>query len=188
MGGQTHASNPRKRPKKEILPIVAKLLRGQPLGKGEDFDYFPVEQDLEGAEGPPTSTPRKGEDPVIPELVKHFKSLQTNELRQIMAALSREMDARHVPRDSPPKPDGFRTTPQDVSSILHSLIKEEALRTNIPKLSLFSGERVKGGASLEQWSYQLQSLRRTYSESALREGIQRSLRGGCSRHSLQYGP
>ena len=60
-----------------------------------------------------------------------------------MAALSREMDARHVPRDIPPKPDGFGPTPQDVSSILHSLIKEGALRTNIPKLSIFSEERVK---------------------------------------------
>ena len=132
------------RPKKEILPIVAKLLGGQALDKREEFEYFPVEQDLEGDEGLPTSTPKKGEDPDIPELVKHFKSLQTNELRQIMAALSREMDARHVPRDIPPKPDGFGTTPQDVSSILHSLIKEGALRTNIPKLSIFSGERVKG--------------------------------------------
>ena len=138
------------RPKKEILPIVAKLLGGKPSDKGEDFEYFPIEQDLEGAEGPPTSTPRKGEDPVSPELVKHFKSLQTNELRQIMAALSREMDARHVPRDIPPNPDGFGSTPHDVSSILHSLIKEGALRTNIPKLSVFSGERVKGEASFEQ--------------------------------------
>ena len=162
------------RPRKEILPIVAKLLGGQPLDKGENFEYFPVENELEGAEGPPTSTPRKGEDPVIPELVKHFKSLQTNELKQLVAALTREMDARHVPRDIPSKPDGLGSTPQDVSSILHSLIKEGALRTNIPKLSIFSGERVKGEASFEQWSYELQSLRRTYSESALREGIQRS--------------
>ena len=69
------------RSRKEILPIVAKLLEGQPLDKGENFEYFPVEIELEGAEGPPTSTPRKGEDPVIPELVKHFKSLQTNELK-----------------------------------------------------------------------------------------------------------
>ena len=61
-----------------------------------------------------------------------------------MAALTREMDARHVPRDITPKPDGLGSTPQDVSSILHSLIKEGALRTNIPKLSIFSGERVKG--------------------------------------------
>ena len=41
-----------------------------------------------------------------------------------MAALTREMDARHVPRDIPSKPDGLGSTPQDVSSILHSLIKE----------------------------------------------------------------
>ena len=77
--------------------------------------------------------------------------------------------------------------PRVVSSILHSLIKEGALRTNIPKLSIFSGEKVKGEASFEQWSYELQSLRKTYSESALREGIQRSLRGAAA-DSLQYGP
>ena len=179
MGGKTLALNPTQ-PKKETLPIIAKLLGGQPLEKGEEYEFFPVEQHFEGAEGPPTSTPKKGEDPVIPELVKHFKSLHTNELRQIMAALSREMDARHVPRDIPPRPDGSGPPHQDVSSILHSLIKEGALRTNIPKLSIFSGERVKGEASFEQWSYELKSLRKTYSESALREGIQRSLRGAAT--------
>ena len=99
------------RPRKEILLIVAKLLGGQPLDKGENFEYFPVENELEGAEGP-------REDPVIPELVKHFKSLQTNELKQLMAALTREMDPRHVPGDIPSKPDGLGSTPQDVSSIL----------------------------------------------------------------------
>ena len=57
-----------------------------------------------------------------------------------MAALSREMDARHVPRDIPPRPDGPGPTSQDVSSILHSLIKEGALRTNIPKLSISVGK------------------------------------------------
>ena len=186
MSGKAYASNPRKAQERNT-PIVAKLLGGQPLDKGEDFDYFPVEHELEGAEGPPTSTPRKGEEPVIPELVKHFKSLQTNELKQLMAALTREMDARHVPRDIPSKPDGLGLTPQDVSSILHSLIKEGALRTNIPKLSIFSGERVKG-ASFEQWSYELQSLWRTYSESALREGIQRSLRGAAADTVHNMGP
>ena len=105
-----------------------------------------------------------------------------------MAAPTREMDARHVPRDIPSKPDGLGSTPQDVSSILHSLIKEGALRTNIPKLSIFSGERVKGEASFEQWSYELQSLRRTYSESALREGIQRSLRGAAADTVCNMGP
>ena len=48
------------RPRKGILPIVAKLLGHPSLKKGEDFEYFPVEPELEGAEGPPTSTPKKG--------------------------------------------------------------------------------------------------------------------------------
>ena len=156
------------RPSKGILSIVDKLLGGQTLEEGEEFEYFPIETNTEGAVGSQFSTPKKGDDPVIPELVKHIKSLQTTELKQIMAALTREMDARHVPQDSPSKSDGLGSHPQDVSSILHSLIKEEALRTNIPKLSIFSGERVKGEASFEQWSYELQSLRKTYSESALR--------------------
>ena len=99
------------RPRKEILSIVAKLFRGQPLEKGEDFEYFPVEHELEGAEGPPASTPRKGEEPVIPELFKHFKSLHTTGLKQIMAALSRKMDARHISRDISFKPDGLGSNP-----------------------------------------------------------------------------
>ena len=104
-----------------------------------------------------------------------------------MAALSREMDARHVPRDIPSKPDGLGSNPQDVSSILHSLIKEGALRTNIPKLSIFSGERVKGEASFEQWSYELQSLKRTYSESALR-GDSKIIKGAAADTVCNMGP
>ena len=34
------------RPRKGILPIVAKLLRGQTLEEGEEFEYFPVELEL----------------------------------------------------------------------------------------------------------------------------------------------
>ena len=105
-----------------------------------------------------------------------------------MAALTREMDARHAPRDIPSKPDCLGSNSQDVSSILHILNKEGALRTNIPQLSIFSGERVKGEASFDQWSYELQSLRRTYSESALREGIQRSLRGAAADTVCNMGP
>ena len=107
------------RPSKGILSIVAKLLGGQTLEEGEEFEYFPIETETEGAVGPQFSTAKKGNDPVMPELVKHFKSLQTTELKQKMAALTREMDARHVPQDSPSKPDGLGSNPQDVSSILH---------------------------------------------------------------------
>ena len=98
------------------------------------------------------------------------------------------MDVRHIPQDSPSKPDALGSHQQDVSSILHSLLKEGTLRTNIPKLSVFSGERLKGEASFEQWSYELQSLRKTYSESALREGIQRSLKGAAADTVCNMGP
>ena len=68
----------------------------------------------------------------------------------------------------------------EVSSIQQTLLKEGPLRTNIPKLSAFSGERAKGKVTFEQWSYELQTLRKTYSDSALREGIQCSLRGAAA--------
>ena len=105
-----------------------------------------------------------------------------------MTAISKEMDDRHVTHKSPSKPDASGSQTQDVSSILHSLIKEGALRTNIPKLSVFRGEMLKGEASLEQWSYEPQTLRKTYSESALREGIQRSLKGAAADTVCNMGP
>ena len=131
-------------PSKGILSIVAKLLGGQTLEEGEEFEYFPIEAETEGAVGPQFSISKKGDDPVIPELVKHFKSLQTTELKQILAASTREIDARHVTQECSSKSDGLGSHTQDISSILYSLIKEGALRTNIPKLLIFSGERVKG--------------------------------------------
>ena len=75
-----------------------------------------------------------------------------------------------------------------MSSILHTLLKDGALRTNIPKLSAFSGERAKGEVSFEQWSYELQTLRKTYSDSALREGIKCSLRGAAGDTVRNMGP
>ena len=133
MGGYTHASNPRQAQQRDTLHSC-QTNGGQTLEEGEEFEYFPFESETEGAVGPQFSTPKKGDDPVIPELVKHFRSLQTTELKQIMAALNREIYARHVQQDSPSKPDGLGCHPQDISSILHSLIKEGALRTNIPAL------------------------------------------------------
>ena len=47
---------------------------------------------------------------------------------------------------------------------------------------------MKGEASFEQWSCELQSLRKTYSESALREGIQRSLTGAAADTVHNMGP
>ena len=51
-----------------------------------------------------------------------------------------------------------------------------ALRTYILKLSTSSGEMARR-VSFEQWWYELHTLKRMYSDSALRKGIQRSQSG-----------
>ena len=94
------------RPKKETLPIIAKLLGGQPLEKGEEYEFFLLNWTLKGLRAHQLQLPKRGRTLLFLKLVKHFKFLHTNELRQIMAALSKEMDARHVPKDISPKPDG----------------------------------------------------------------------------------
>ena len=46
----------------------------------------------------------------------------------------------------------------------------------------------KGEVSFEQWGYELQTLRKSYSDSALREGIQHSLRGAAADAVCNMGP
>ena len=67
-------------------------------------------------------------------------------------------------------------------------MKEGALRTNVPKLSAFSDEVAKGEVSFDQWSYELQTLRKSYSDLALREGTQHSLRGAAADVVHNMGP
>ena len=114
----THMNLTLDRPRREVIPIIAKLLEDKALEDGEEYEYITME-----AEGSPQlSTPKKQEVPVISQLLEHFKSLQTSELKQILAAISNAMDARHVLHRSPSKPDASGSQPHDVSSILHSLI------------------------------------------------------------------
>ena len=65
----THMHLTLDRPKKEIISIVAKMLEDNGLEEGGEFEYMPIE--TEGA--PQFSTLKKGEDPLIPQLVEHFK-------------------------------------------------------------------------------------------------------------------
>ena len=108
-----------------------------------------------------------------------MKQLETQELQKVLSIVQAELRHRQDTSFSPV---------QEVSSILQTLLKDGALRTNIPKLSAFSGERVKGEVSFEQWSYELQSLRKTYSDSALREGIQHFLRAAAADTVRNMGP
>ena len=161
-----------RQPHAGIYNIVHKLLENKTLEEGE-YEFIPIEpEEKKGAEGPQShSTPKKKAQPVATVLVELFKQLESQELHQILSAIQTEMRSRQDVSISPA---------HEVSSILHTLLKDGALRTNIPKLSAFSGERAKGEVSFEQWSYELQTCRKTYSDSALREGIQCSLRGAAA--------
>ena len=109
----THINLTLDRPRREIFPIIANILKDKALEDGEEYEFIPIE-----AEGSPQfSTPQKEEEPIIPHLVEHVKSLQTSELKQILAAISKEIDARHVPHKSPSMPDASGSQPHDVSSI-----------------------------------------------------------------------
>ena len=58
----THMHLTLDRPKKEIISIIAKLLEEQPLEDGEEYEDIPIEAEDSSL----FSTPKKGEEPVIP--------------------------------------------------------------------------------------------------------------------------
>ena len=108
-----------------------------------------------------------------------IKHMPTQELQQLLSSLQQEMRTRQ---------DASMGSAHDVSSVLQIPLKEGALRTNVPKLSASSGEVAKGELSFDQWSYELQTLRKSYSDLALREGIQHSLRGAAADVVCNMGP
>ena len=110
----------------------------------------------------PHSTPKKKAEPIATVLAEQYKQLESQGLQQILSAIQSEMRSRQ---------DASIGPAHEVSSILQTFLKDGDLRTNIPKLSAFNGERAKG---------ELQTLRKTYSDSALREGIQHTLRGAAA--------
>ena len=170
-----------RQPPSSAFNLVTKLLEHKPLEEGEKYELIPIEPEgRRGAEGPqPHSTPKKKAKPLASVLTEQVKQLQSQELQQVLSAVQIEMRSRQDTSFSPV---------QEMSSILHTLLKDGALRTNIPKLSALSGERTKGEVSFEQWSYELQTLRKTYSDSALREGIQHSLKGAAADTVRNMGP
>ena len=66
--------------------------------------------------------------PAAALLADQIKSLQTEELRPILSAIFQEMEAGQVPNRSPPILENTSLTQaHELSSVLHSLIKEGAL-------------------------------------------------------------
>ena len=166
-----------RQPPSSAINIIRKLVENKPLEEGEKYELLPIKPEGRGAESPqPHSTPKGKAEPVASVLTEQMKQLGTQELQKVLSVVQTEL--RH-------RQDTSFNPVQEVSSILQTLIKDGALRTNIPKLSTFSGERVKGEVSFEQWSYELQTLRKTYSDSALREGYTVFPKRCCSRYRLE---
>ena len=167
------------KPKSGMLTIASKLLQGKDLKEGEEYEYIPIHP-LDPGAPEDHSTPNKKGGPAAPNALAHeLKHMPTQELQQLLTSLQQEMSTRK---------DASMGSVHDVSSVLQTLLKEGALRTNVPKLSAFSGEAAKGEVSFDQWSYELQTLRKSYSDLALREGIQCSLRGAAADVVHNMGP
>ena len=64
----THMNLTLDRPRGEVIPIISKLLVDKGLEEGEEKEYIPLE--TEGF--PPFSTPKKGKEPVIPQISRTF--------------------------------------------------------------------------------------------------------------------
>ena len=175
----THMKLGLHRPQASLFQILNKLLQDKAPEKGEEYEYTPIKP-LDPRGSGMHSTPKKGENPAAANaLANQLKEMTTQELQQIISALQLEIRGR---QDAP------LGSVYEVSVVLQTLLKEGALRTNIPKLSDFSWEMTKGEVSFEQWSYELQMLCKSYSDSALREGIQCSLRGAAADAVCNMGP
>ena len=175
----THMKLGLHKPQTSIFQIVTKFLQDKVKEEGEEYQYIPIKHLDPGGSGV-YSTPKKGENPIAAyALANQLKQMTTQKLQNIMSAVQLEIRGRQ---------DAFLGSGQDVSAVLQTLLKEGALRTNIPKLSVFSGEMAKGEVSFEQWSYELQTLHKSYSDSALMEGIQCSLRGLLLIQSTIWDP
>ena len=119
--------------KSGMLTIVSKLLQGKDLEEGEEYEYIPIHP-LDSEVPEDHSTPKKKEGPAPPALAHELKHMPTQELQQLLSSLQQEMR---------PREDASMGSAHDVSLVLQTLLKEGALRTNVPKLSAFSGEAAK---------------------------------------------
>ena len=129
------------KPSVSMLTIVSKLLHDKALEKGEEYEYIPI-QPLDPGDPRVHSTPREKGGPAVPEALPHgLKQMPTQGLEQLLNSLQQEMKNEQ---------DASLGSGPDVSSVLQTLLNEGALRTNIPKLSAFSGAMAKGEVSFDQ--------------------------------------
>ena len=73
-------------------------------------------------------------------------------------------------------------------NLVETLASHWLLRTQTPKISQFSGDWLKGGVSFEHWEYEIETLRKAYTESATKKTITKSLKGSAAESLRSLGP
>ena len=157
-----------------------------------------------------TSTPHKPDD-LVQKLVGQITDTPTETIQQLLKALELETQKRGVSAPKPlgpsgpkpPKPTGSNaqhnqtvidpnvlgeTIAKANESLIETLAQHGLLRSQIPKISQFSGDNLKGDVSFEQWEYEVEILKATHTESAIREAITKSLKGSASEALRALGP
>ena len=73
-------------------------------------------------------------------------------------------------------------------NLVETLASHGLLRTQTPKLSKFSGDELKGNVSFEHWEYEIETLRKADTDSAIKEAITKSLKGSTAESLRSLGP
>ena len=60
--------------------------------------------------------------------------------------------------------------------------------TQTPKISQFSGDELKGDVSFEHWEYEIETLRKAFAESTIKEAITKSLKGSAAESLRSLRP
>ena len=73
-------------------------------------------------------------------------------------------------------------------NLVQILASHGLLRTQTPKISQFSGDELKGDVSFEHWEYEIETLRKAYTQNAIKEAITKSLKGSTAESLRSLGP
>ena len=105
--------------------MIGTLLEDKDSGEGGEYEYIPIEN----VEPIFHSTPKKHEVlAAVATLVGNIKKLPLEDLKHVLSTTAHEMEERRIPFRSPSKPPASSLAHgDDLSSVLHSLIKEGAL-------------------------------------------------------------
>ena len=73
-------------------------------------------------------------------------------------------------------------------NLIETLASHGLLTSQTPKISQFIGDNLKVDVSFEHWNYEVESLSRVYTESAIKEAITKSLKGSAPEALRYLGP